>query len=160
MFENLNPGTCLQYLDTRLRKGGGRKVNSSSQSKEVYAVRKMFEEISSLPAWSNGRDIETIRSRIVSTTVKTHSSSTEALCVSWADVMTQLDRLDLERKARSMENKSGVSLNSAIQTGLQMQVQQPPDRPTPSQTTSLKTSTATEEPPRRNTTSICSVSRD
>ena len=61
----------------------------------------MLNKLSSLPAWGNGRDIQTLSKSITGTAFASADSATTKLTISNKDVLTALEKMYKEQRARS-----------------------------------------------------------
>ena len=116
MFTNLSPEECLKLLIKKCQKVPKVEVNVGRESQEASIIMNVLQELSSLPGWGNGRDVETISKRIISHILKTRTAKPGRLEVKYADILRELERLKVERKARA--EYRNASSSSSVSTQL------------------------------------------
>lgn len=80
-FTNMEPEDCWRLLRQYLEKTGI-VIDETSTRASFSEIISLFRELSSLPSWGNGRDVQTISKSITSTTFRNAGSSTSRLIVS------------------------------------------------------------------------------
>ena len=100
LFTNMKPEDCWRFLQDNLRKLGiaVEQPDTHASSSEII---HLFQELSSLPSWGNGRDVQTISKSITSSIFQTACSPTEELKVSQVQIIENLTVFLAERQARS-----------------------------------------------------------
>ena len=101
VFENMTPGECLTLLRSQLKKAGIEFVLEDRSVRSYSDMVDMLNKLSSLPAWGNGRDIQTLSKSIIGTAFESAESDTTKLTVSNKDVLVALEKMYREQKARS-----------------------------------------------------------
>ena len=100
MFTNMTPEDCWRFLRRSLEKTNimvDAEVNHGKLSKIVF----LFEELSNLPAWGNGRDVQTISKSVTGLVYRSASTSKTELTVSYSQIIKDLEKFLAERRARS-----------------------------------------------------------
>lgn len=146
MFQHLTPTLCVELLIKKLQKSDKLDLDLDPASNQRALAESLFSQLSQLSGWGNGRDIETLASRIFSNVLKTHKPQKAMLVVTWPDVIAQLTRLHAERQQRAMNKCSEPSGDYLRQVQTQQRNKQT-RRPTTSQATSLSSTTATTQVP-------------
>lgn len=96
----------------------------------------LLQELSSIPGWGNGRDVETISKRIISHILRMSTASSDRLEVTYADVLRELERLSVERRTRAecRNGSSSFPVHTQLPTALANLLVQRPPPPTTSKT--------------------------
>src|SRR5579862_8963147 len=110
IFENMKPQECLTLLGQQLKRDGIEIVDEA-ESKQHDEVIDRLRELSSLPCWGNGRDIQTLSKSITATAFESADSATSALAVTMADISGALESMSEDRKTRCMD---GIHTDNAI----------------------------------------------
>ena len=140
IFTIMEPEDCWRFLarsleDTGITIDGKDTLTSPSQ------ILALFQQLSKLPSWGNGRDVQTIAKSIVGSTF----ASASELIVSHQQIVDVLKTVLAERKARSViTNTEPLETNQGRQA-TQDQFLQPDIRVTKQSTTT--TTEAASEPP-------------
>jgi hypothetical protein len=96
-FKNMRPGDCLKLLELKLGKAGI-SIDQNGDPLESNKVTEIFQALSDLPFWGNGRDVETLAKSITRATVL--EDATNALRVPTARLIEHLNSFMKERRAR------------------------------------------------------------
>ncbi|KAK5072925.1 hypothetical protein LTR64_000665 [Lithohypha guttulata] len=140
MFSNLDPRMCIQLIEKNLRtrlKVRNLHIDLNSECKEISESVAILEDLRNLSGWGNGRDIETIASRIASKALQDYDISSECLSIAWPHVLAELRRLQNERRLRDSVKPASTNKPDTLQPVLQSK------RDLPSCLTSTSTATAT-----------------
>lgn len=100
VFTDMEPEDCWRFLQRNLRKTGI-TIEQTEHTQPPSEIIYLFRELSTLPSWGNGRDIQTISKTIMGSIFQTTSSPTERLIVSFQQVVEFLSAFLAERRARS-----------------------------------------------------------
>ena len=101
VFQNMTPGECLTLLQSQFKKAGIEFVLEDRPSGSYSDMVHIFNKLSSLPAWGNGRDIQTLSKSIIGTAFASAESAATKLTVSNKDVLAALEKVYNEQRARS-----------------------------------------------------------
>lgn len=146
-FQNLEPQMCLKLLVQKIQKKEKLKWDSNGSANLQQDAEDIFAALAGLPGWGNGRDIETLANRVISTVLTTCRPINGSFVVTWSTVMPQLQRLLVERKARAASQSQSGDLAEAL-LGLKLATQsQQREPPRLHQKTSISTSSPTQAPP-------------
>lgn len=144
-FHSLDPEMCLKLLLQKLPKNEKFKLKlSEARRKDAMDV---FKALAVLPGWGNGRDIETLVTRIISTVLSTCVPVQGVFQITWDMIMPQLAQLHSERKARASSQIQADDITSAMSTlnlATQSKSSQPPRM---SRKTLFNTASSKGEPP-------------
>ncbi|KAL2044224.1 hypothetical protein N7G274_002929 [Stereocaulon virgatum] len=105
IFTNMEPEDCWKFLQQYLEKTGI-AIEGTNTPVSFSKIISLFRELTSLPSWGNGRDVQTISKLITSTTFRTAGSSTSKLTVSRRQIVDILTTFLTGRRARSVMNSS------------------------------------------------------
>lgn len=105
IFTNMEPEDCWRFLQQYLEKTGI-VIDETNTRASFSEIISLFRELSSLPSWGNGRDVQTISKSITSTTFRNAGSSTSKLTVSRWQIVDILTTFLAGRRARSVMNSS------------------------------------------------------
>ncbi|KAL8814167.1 MAG: hypothetical protein Q9191_008568, partial [Dirinaria sp. TL-2023a] len=105
IFTNMEPEDCWKFLQQYLEKTGI-VIDATNTRASFSEIISLFRELSSLPSWGNGRDVQTISKSITSTTFRNAGSSTSKLTVSRWQIVDVLTFFLAGRRARSVINSS------------------------------------------------------
>ncbi len=105
IFTNMEPEDCWRFLQQHLEKTGI-VIDETNTRVSFSEIISLFRELSSLPSWGNGRDVQTISKLITSTTFRNAGSSTSKLTVSRWQIVDILTTFLAGRRARSVINSS------------------------------------------------------
>jgi len=100
VFTDMEPEDCWRFLQRNLQKTGI-AVEQTDHTQPPSEIIYLFRELSTLPSWGNGRDVQTISKTIMGSVFQTTSSPTESLMVSSQQVVEFLSTFLAERRARS-----------------------------------------------------------
>lgn len=146
-FQNLDPAMCVKLLVQRIRKRDKFRWASNDSTNLQKDVENTFATLSGLPGWGNGRDIETLANRVISTVLTTCQPVNGNFIVTWDIVMPQVRRLLNEREARAASQPQVGDLAEAL-SGMKLATQsQQGQPPRLAQKTSVSTSNPTQTPP-------------
>ena len=140
IFTNMEPEDCWRFLQRNLQKTSI-TVEQVDGAQEPSEIIYLFRELSSLPSWGNGRDVQTISKTIMGSVFQTASSSTASLTVSSQQVVEFLSNFLAERRARSILSSAIPIRQRPQDQAVQDLIEQP--RAT---RTSHATATAKKEP--------------
>lgn len=146
-FKNLEPEMCVKLLVQRIQKKPKFKWDSSDSATLQQDVEDTFTALAGLPGWGNGRDIETLANRVISTVLTTCRPVDGDFIVTWSIVMPQIQRLLGERKARAASQHQSGDLAEALsgmKLATQSQQEQPPRL---NQKASIATNDPAQAPP-------------
>lgn len=101
----MEPEDCWRFLQQYLEKTGI-VIDETNTRVSFSEIISLFRELSSLPSWGNGRDVQTISKSITSTTFRNAGSSTSKLTVSRWQIVDILTTFLAARRARSVINSS------------------------------------------------------
>jgi hypothetical protein len=100
IFQNMKPTECLTLLQSQLKMAGIEFVLEDRNSGSYSDIVDWFKKLSSLPAWGNGRDVQTLSKAIIGTAFERAESAATKLTVSDNDVLAALEKMYNEQKAR------------------------------------------------------------
>ena len=103
MFHHLTPDLCVDLLHKRLQRSEKLTLELEPVSDLKPLAEDLFLRLSKLSGWANGRDIETVGSRIIAHVLKSPRALNGRLSLKWSDVLLQLDRMYTERERRATE---------------------------------------------------------
>ena len=101
IFKNMKPEDCWNLMTQLLAKKGIKVDRTDPDSNPSEIVFPLFEELSCLDGWGNGRDVDTISQSIVRSTIRDASDSDTQLSISYAQIRDALQKFLAERNARS-----------------------------------------------------------
>jgi len=167
MFQHLTPTFCVELLTKKLQKNDKLGLDLDSTTDQNALAEDLFSRLSQLSGWGNGRDIETLASRVLGNVLKTRKPQQGKLDVTWSDIIAQLTRLHAEREQRAANMWSGSFPDPRGQLQMQQRYKQKPT-PSTSQTTSYASTTATvqalpaaeEQPAQESAIAVNAASRD
>ena len=143
VFQNMTPGECLTLLQSQLKEAGIEFVLEDRPSGSYSGMVDTFNKLSSLPAWGNGRDIQTLSKSIIGTAFASAESAATKLTVSNKDVLAALEKMYKEQRARSgTETKPNIS--ETIRNATMPQLFDPPTKPFSATATATAKSSATK----------------
>lgn len=105
VFTNMEPEDCWKFLQRNLQKTGI-SVEQTEAVQPPSEIIYLFRQLSSLPSWGNGRDVQTISKTIMGSVFQAADSSTESLTVSSHQIVGFLSTFLAERRARSTLNSA------------------------------------------------------
>ena len=105
IFTNMEPEDCWRFLRQHLEKTGI-AIDQKDMRASSSEIISLFRELSSLPSWGNGRDVQTISKSITGATFRDAGSSTAKLTVSCRQVIDALTSFLTGRRARSVVSSS------------------------------------------------------
>lgn len=105
IFTNMEPEDCWRFLQQHLEKTGI-AVDQADLGASLLEIISLFRELSSLPSWGNGRDVQSISKSITGTTFRNAGSSTGKLIVSRRQIIDTLTIFLNGRRARSIVSRS------------------------------------------------------
>lgn len=100
IFTNMKPEHCWNFFQQNLGKTG--IVIDKNDSHASAKILSLFRELSKIPSWGNGRDVETISKSIIGSTFQSTTSSTRELTVSHSQIIDFLTTFYNARTARSI----------------------------------------------------------
>ena len=103
MFHHLTPDLCVDLLHKKLQRSEKLTLELEPVSDLKPLAEDLFLRLSKLSGWANGRDIETVGSRIIAHVLKSPRALNGRLSLKWSDVLLQLDRMYTERERRATE---------------------------------------------------------
>lgn len=101
MFINLSPSMCVELLMKKLCAKEILSVELDRAEGVKVEAENLFNELSKLSGWGNGRDIETLSARIVGNVLQTQKAQKGKMTVTWANILPQLTQLHSERIKRA-----------------------------------------------------------
>jgi len=115
-FAPLSASHCLQLLEERLRKGTIAFPFMHEPAMHTYLLSRI-EGLSSLPAWGNARDVETVAKSMVRKAFAHTTSEAESVILSAEDAISCIESmLEKCRDRASNQLASPPSASSQIQT--------------------------------------------
>ena len=146
VFQNMTPRECLALLQNQLKKAGVEFVLEDCSSGSYREMVDMLNKLSILPAWGNGRDVQTLSKSISGTAFASAESAATKLTVSNKDVLAALRKMYTERKARS-ETETKPTIAEMLRNSAMPQLLDPATNPFLAKTTATtKSATKTAEP--------------
>jgi ATPase family associated with various cellular activities (AAA) len=115
VFENMKPQECLTLLGRQLKQNGIEIVEDDA-SQQYDEVINRLQELSSLPCWGNGRDIQTLSKSITATAFESADSATSALVVTMADISRALESMSEDQKTRCVGGTHTDSVTDSTST--------------------------------------------
>jgi hypothetical protein len=102
IFKNMDPKDCLKLLELNLQKARI-TISQNGNPLELANILDIFQALSDLPFWGNGRDVKELAKSVTRATIlEDTSSSTGDLTVSTSRLTDHLNRFMKERGARCM----------------------------------------------------------
>lgn len=111
MFEHFTPTQSVELLVKRLQRHNKLKLSLQPESNQRVEVEDLFARLSQVPGWANGRDVESLATRIVAGMLKSMSSISSSTGATWNDVIFELSRMLAERQRRL--SRTGPRLTDA-----------------------------------------------
>ncbi len=105
IFTNMEPEDCWRFLQQCLEKTGI-AIDQTDTRASFSEILSLFRELSSLPSWGNGRDVQTVSKSITGATFRNARSSTAKLTVSRWQIVDILTTFLTGRRARSVISSS------------------------------------------------------
>ena len=143
LFQNMTPGECLALLQSQLKKAGIEFVLENCSFGSYRDMVDKFNKLSSLPAWGNGRDIQTLSKSISGTAFASAESAATKLTVSNKDILAALDKMYTEQKAR-FRTETKPTTAELMRNSAMPQLLDPATNPFLAKTTATAKSSATE----------------
>jgi hypothetical protein len=110
VFQNMTSEECLTLLQCQLKMAGIEFVLEDRRSRSYNDIVDRFSKLSGLPAWGNGRDVQTLSKAIIGTAFERAESAATKLTVSNKDVLAALEKMYHEQRARfQTETKPSVA---------------------------------------------------
>ncbi|MCJ1382149.1 hypothetical protein MMC17_005261 [Xylographa soralifera] len=101
IFRNMEPEACLELLERSLRKTGI-TVDHADKDRLLPVVISLFQELSIIDSWGNGRDVQTISKSIMSAIFRKTRGLKADLSVSYSQMVNFLKSFLAERESRSL----------------------------------------------------------
>ena len=124
IFTNMEPGDCWRLLQQYLAKTDI-AIDQTDTRASFSEIISVFQELSSLPSWGNGRDVQTISKSIMGAAFRNAGSSTARLTVSHWKIMDSLRTFLTGRRARSVIGSSKSTRLMQNDQATQDQVERP-----------------------------------
>lgn len=105
VFTNMEPEDCWRFLQQCLGKTGIAIDQTDTRASSLEII-SLFRELSGLPSWGNGRDVQTISKTLTGATFRNAGNSTAKLTVSHWQIMDSLTTFLNGRRARSVISSS------------------------------------------------------
>ena len=140
VFKNMEPHNSWKFLQRNLQKTGI-TIKPSESNPSTSEVIYLLEQLSNLPSWGNGRDVQTISKSITNATFRSIRDPTAELSVSYQDIIKALTSFLVERRARVTISNPSFVRPGAVEQAVQSMID-------PIKATKLSTANAqtTEEP--------------
>lgn len=138
MFNNMDVSMCLQLLKQKLKSKisvSNLQIELDESEEGMTQAVTILQQLTNLPGWGNGRDVDTLAARVASTAIRDYKSALGSLRTTWMDVNTQLRRLYTERQARHDTSSRPLSTSKFAEL--------PVDQQTPSSHSQPHTKTQT-----------------
>ena len=148
IFRNMEPEACLELLERSLRKTGI-TIDQADKEQSFFIIVSLFQELSTIPSWGNGRDVQTMAKSIMSAIFRKPIGTKAEFSVSYSRMIDFLRRFLAERKSRSITNFPKTRDQREHQAIPETQYLTPPSVRTVHSTVST-TDTATEQHPVTN----------
>lgn len=101
VFRNMKPSACYQLLKQNLHQKGLDTDETVTKDLDQNYIINLFERLSSISSWGNGRDVSTLAQNIMRAFfTSVHAANLDAR-VSLADIATALESFLRERQARA-----------------------------------------------------------
>jgi hypothetical protein len=100
IFQNMSPEECLTLLQRQIKAGGVELHLEDSQSESYKEVITMFNKLSRLSSWGNGRDVKTLSKAIVGAAFAGAEPTLATLTVSSRELIAALEKMYAEQRAR------------------------------------------------------------
>lgn len=105
IFTNMEPKDCWQLLQQYLEKTGI-AIDQTDTLAPLSEIISLFRELSGMPSWGNGRDVQTISKSIMGATFRNAGTSTTKLTFSHWQIVDVLKTFLAGRRARSVISNS------------------------------------------------------
>ena len=148
-FRNMASTTCWTFLQRKLAETGitivekdvGKDVGGSNPDSSASGILGLFSELSAVPSWGNGRDVETISKTIIQSTFRSRPD----LTVTHEDIQGHLRQVLQERQRRATTSRTLPLFEAPKGEVAHLTPQAPPKNTTQSTTKEIKTQK--EDPP-------------
>ncbi|PGH11549.1 hypothetical protein AJ79_04807 [Helicocarpus griseus UAMH5409] len=111
VFTNMLPEQCLSLLEQRLK--AVRIIVHLHKTSGLYSeLVRTLEDLSQLPSWGNGRDIETISKYIIGSTLQNADTAETELLVSEDQILEALKKEYSKQKDRCSAKNKSINLNN------------------------------------------------
>ncbi|MCJ1288012.1 hypothetical protein MMC26_007365, partial [Xylographa opegraphella] len=113
IFRNMEPAACMTLLEQRLFKTGI-TVEKAKADEGIPVVIELFKELSDLPGWGNGRDVQTLAKTISGATFRSANGAEVVLSLSIEKLIGYLRDFLAERRARTVMTTPKMIHNESI----------------------------------------------
>ena len=124
VFKNMEPQDSWMFLQRNLQKTGI-TIKPSESNPSTSEVVYLLEQLTNLPSWGNGRDIQTISKSITNTTFRLTGDPTAELSVSYQDIVKALTTFLAERRARVIISGPGLMKSGPVEQAVQDMINSP-----------------------------------
>jgi hypothetical protein len=115
LFQNMSPEECWTLLQRQVKAAGIEIVPDDCESQNHSTIVGLFNKLSCLSSWGNGRDVKTLSKAIVGAAFAGADPSVATLTASSKQVITALEKMYAEQVARcEIEKKPTIKYPSSI----------------------------------------------
>jgi hypothetical protein len=100
LFQNMSPEECWTLLQRQVKAAGIEAVPDDCESQNHNTIIELFNKLSCLPSWGNGRDVKTLSKAIVGAAFAGAEPGVATLTASSKQVITTLEKMYTEQVAR------------------------------------------------------------
>lgn len=111
-FENMSTENCLQLLETTIRQQKIEMPSLGDAQTELHVeMKKLLEQLASLPSWGNARDIISLSKSIVGSILGAESDPSVPLLASPDDIVSHTKNLLIQKQGRRIKSPLTNSCN-------------------------------------------------
>lgn len=144
MFKNMEPRACMILLEHSLRKTRI-TVEEGEAGQWDHVVLELFRELSSVPGWGNGRDIQTLAKSIAGGVFRSANGTMVKLSLTKETLVRFLRSFLAERKARSIMTTSKLPRPELTSEAWAQVIQSTPAAPRSLQSTTVSEAKSTKQ---------------
>jgi AAA+ superfamily predicted ATPase len=102
-FKNMEPEDSWKFLQRNLQKTGI-TIKQPESSTSMSEIMHLFQELTNLPSWGNGRDVQTISKTVTNAAFQSAGDPTAELSVSHQDIINALTAFLAKQRSRVTNN--------------------------------------------------------
>ncbi|MCJ1427130.1 hypothetical protein MMC29_005033 [Sticta canariensis] len=104
-FKNMSPESCLQLLESAIRQQNIEMPNLEDAQTELHIeMKKLLEQLASLPSWGNARDIISLSKSIAGSILGAESDPSVPLIASRDDIVSHTKTLLIQKQGRRIKS--------------------------------------------------------
>lgn len=104
-FKNMSPKSCLQLLESTIRKQNIEMPNLGDAQTELHVeMKRLLEQLASLPSWGNARDIISLSKSIAGSILSAESDPSAPMIASPDDIVNHTKTLLIQKQGRRIKS--------------------------------------------------------